>query len=302
MAYILANDGIDSEAKKTLEDLGHVVDINHYESIDLDHKIKDIDILIVRSNTKVRAHLIDLAHETKKLKMIIRAGVGLDNIDVAYAKSKHIHVFNTPNSSTNAVAELTIGHMFALARYIYHANVSMREGKWLKKSYTGIELAGKHLGLIGFGRIGQAVAKKAKALGMTVTYFSLNGPKQWLPTCKYQTKEELLKSCDFISLHIPYEKGQTPCLGKHEFSIMKKNTYIINTSRGGVVDEEALLDALEEGIVNMAALDVYQDEPTKDERIFKHERISLTPHLGASTKEAQRRIGLEIIDIIKKHV
>ena len=204
MAYILAKDGIDIEAKQLLEDMEHTVDVNHYEGQALEDIIQKTDILIVRSNTKVRQDLIDIARQTKQLKMIIRAGVGLDNIDVVYAKKKHIHVFNTPHSSTNAVAELTICHMLSMARHIYHANVTMRQGKWLKKQYTGIELAGKHLGVLGFGRIGQAVAKKAKVLGMTVTYFSLNGPKQWLPTCKFQPKEELLKSCDFITVHVPF--------------------------------------------------------------------------------------------------
>ncbi len=299
---ILANDGIDPSAKNVLEEMGHTVDVSHYEGDELEEKIKNIDCLIVRSATKIRKPLINAALETGHLKLIIRAGVGIDNIDHAYAIEKGINVFNTPHASSNAVAELTIGHMLSMARYIYHANVTMRQGQWLKKDYTGIELSGKKLGLIGFGKIAQLVAKKALALGMHVSYYSLRGAKDKLPECAYHTKEHILKHSDFISLHIPHQKGEKPFIGEAEFALMKKNTYLINTARGGVIDEDALLDALDQGIVAVAALDVYQDEPTKNDRIYRHDRISLTPHIGASTYEAQQRIGLEIIDTIKKNI
>ncbi len=302
MAYILANDGIDPSAKEILEQLGHVVDITHYDGADLEEKIKTVECIVVRSNTKVRKPLLDIAKKYGKLKLIIRAGVGMDNIDCAYATDCGISVHNTPHSSANAVAELTIGHMLSMARHIYHANVSMRQGLWLKKQYVGIELAGKQLGLIGFGRIAQSVAQKAIALGMKVSYYSIPVIKDAMPECTYVTKEKLLKTSDFISLHIPHQKDEAPFISKKEFDVMKKGTYLINTARGGVVDEEALLNALDQGIVAMAALDVYQDEPTKNARIYTHDLISLTPHIGASTFEAQQRIGLELIEIIKKYL
>ncbi len=299
MAYILANDGIDASAKKVLEDMGHHVDTTHYVGKQLEDQLSKVNCIIVRSNTLIRKPLIDSAKKAGQLKLIIRAGVGIDNIDHSYAMQQGIMVHNTPNASSNAVAELTIGHMLSMARNIFKANVSMRQGEWLKKQYKGIELAGKQLGLIGFGHIGQSVAKKAIALGMTVTYHNLTGPTDVIPECIYQTKEQLLKTSDFISLHLP--KSEKPCISEKEFSSMKKGVYLINTARGGVVDEHALIKALDQGIVDKAALDVYEDEPTKNKQIYMHDRISLTPHLGASTYEAQRRIGFETIDIIKTY-
>ena len=301
MAYILANDGIDPSAKTKLENLGHTVDINHYEGKDLEDKIKHIDCIIVRSNTKIRQPLLDIAKHTGKLQLVIRAGVGMDNIDVEYAKSKGFNVHNTPNSSANAVAELTIGHMFSVARHMYHAQVSMHEGLWLKKQYSGVELSGKRLGLIGFGRIARTVAAKALALGMKVSYYDPYVKNDDTSLCVCESKETILKTSNFISMHIPFSKGQKPCIGKEEFLIMKKGTYLINAARGGVVDEDALLDALDQGIVAAAALDVYQNEPTRNERIYTHDKISLTPHIGASTHEAQERIGQELIEIIKNY-
>jgi D-3-phosphoglycerate dehydrogenase len=242
--------------------------------------------------------LIDKALETKQLKLIIRAGVGIDNIDHAYAKEKGITVRNTPNSSSDAVAELAIGHMFSLARHIYISNVTMREGKWNKKLYKGIELNGKTLGLVGFGRIAQSVARKAMALGMKVIYTDIAGRNEEMTQCLFVEKDEILEKADFISLHIPFIKDLGPYLGKEEFDKMKKGMYLIHTARGGVVNEEALLNALDSGIVTAAALDVFEEEPTKNEKIYTHERISLTPHIGASTIEAQARIGLETIEVI----
>lgn len=302
MSYILANDGIDQNAKVILEQQGHVVDIKHYEGKDLEEMIMRVECIIVRSQTNIRKALIDIATTTGVLKLIIRAGVGIDNIDHVYAKSKGISVMNTPNASTNAVAELTIGHMLSMARYIYQANISMRQGKWLKKEYKGIELSGKQLGLIGFGRIAQSVAKKAIGLGMVVSYYDLFGQSEHMPECTYKTKEALLKESDIISLHIPFNKDEGAFLGASEFKMIKKGAYLINAARGGVVDETALLDALDQGIIEKAALDVYEEEPIKNERIYTHPKISLTPHIGASTHEAQRRIGFEIIDVIKKYL
>ena len=298
MYKILANDGIDKSAELKLIELGYEVDTNHYDGAELDEMIKKVDCIIIRSATKIRVALIDEALKTNQLKLIIRAGVGIDNIDHAYAKEKGISVRNTPNSSSDAVAELAIGHMFSLARHIYISNVTMRQGKWNKKQYKGIELNGRTLGLVGFGRIARSVAKKAMALGMTVIYNDIAGQSELMPECKYVTKDELLKQSDFISLHIPFIKEMGPYLGTEEFNKMKKGMYIIHTARGGVVNEDALLMALDSGIVEKAALDVYEDEPTKNEKIYTHDAISLTPHIGASTIEAQARIGLETIEVI----
>ncbi len=298
MYKILANDGIDPSSRDRLIELGYDVDTTHYDGAELDQKIQEVDCIIIRSATKIRKPLIDIALQAKQLKLIIRAGVGIDNIDHVYAKEQGISVRNTPNSSSDAVAELVLGHMFALARHIYISNVTMRQGKWNKKQYQGFELNGKTLGLVGFGRISKSVAKKAMALGMKVIYDDILGQSELLPECKYVGKERLLQEADIISLHIPFQKDSGSYIGQPEFDVMKKGMVIINTSRGGVVNEDALLMALDSGIVKMAALDVYEEEPTKNERILQHDMISLTPHIGAATIEAQARIGQETVEVI----
>jgi len=302
MYKILANDGIDKSAELKLISLGYKVDTFHYEGEELSKKIKEIDCIIVRSATKVRKPLIDEALKTKQLKLIIRAGVGIDNIDHVYSEEKGILVRNTPAASSDAVAELVIGHMFALARHIYISNVTMRKGQWNKKAYLGIELSNKTLGLVGFGRIAQSVAKKAMNLGMKIIYTDLFGENKAFNNCRFVSKEQLLKQADFISLHIPYDKETGPYLGKTEFDMMKDGMYLIQASRGGVIDEAELLIALDSGKVKKAALDVFEEEPTKNERIYTHPAISLTPHIGASTIEAQARIGVETIELIIKNL
>ena len=302
MYKILANDGIDKDAELRLVELGFEVDTNHYKDEDLTKKIKEVDCIVIRSATKIRKPLIDEALKGGRLKLIIRAGVGIDNIDHEYSEEQGIIVRNTPRSSSDAVAELAIAHMFALARHIYISNVTMRNGQWNKKLYLGIELSGKTLGLVGFGRIAKSVAKKAMALGMKVIYTDISGKSDELPECQFVSKNELLTQSDFISLHIPFNKELGPYLGETEFNLMKDGMYVIQASRGGVVNEEALLKALDNGKVKKAALDVFEDEPTKNERIYTHESISLTPHIGASTKEAQARIGLETIDVILEYL
>lgn len=301
MYKILANDGIDKSAELKLVELGFEVDTNHYEGVELDQKIKEIDCIVIRSATKIRKPLIDEAVNGGRLKLIIRAGVGIDNIDHVYSMEQGIVVRNTPKSSSDAVAELAIAHMFALARHIYISNVTMRNGQWNKKAYAGIELSGKTLGLVGFGRIAQSVARKAMALGMKVIYNDLFGRSDSLQECTFVSKEDLLTKSDFISLHIPFSKEEGPYLGKAEFDLMKEGMYVIHTARGGVVDEKELLVALDSGKVKKAALDVYENEPTKNEGIYTHESISLTPHIGASTVEAQARIGLETIEVILEY-
>lgn len=299
MIRILAADGMEASAIKNLEESGFEVVNEHYELPELMEKIKEFDVVVVRSATKIREPLIDEALKSGRLKLVIRGGVGVDNIDVKYAEEKGISVRNTPNASSASVAELAIGHMFNIARHIHSANVTMREGKWNKKHYEGIELSGKTLGLIGFGRIAKEVAKRADALGMKVIYTNRSGHKPENDPFRYVTMEELYKEADFISLHMPKLADRPYLIGKEEIEKMKDGVYLVNTARGGLIDEEALCDALDRGKVTAAAVDVFKEEPTKNERIYTHEKISLTPHTGASTVEAQLRIGEEIISIIK---
>ncbi len=301
MAYILANDGISKAAEEKLVALGHTVDTNHYQGDDLVKKIKEVDCIVIRSATKIRVDLIDEAVKGGTLKLIIRAGVGIDNIDHVYAKEQGIAVRNTPNSSSDAVAELALGHMFALARNIYIANVTMRQGKWNKKQYAGIELTGKTLGLVGFGRIAQSLAKKAIALGMTVIYDDIAGANEAIEWAKFVGKDALLKQADFISLHIPFIKEVGPYFDEVAFDACKEGLYLVNTARGGVVSEAALLKALDSGKVAAAAIDVFEEEPTKNEELCAHDKVSLTPHIGAATNEAQDRIGDETIAVIQEY-
>jgi len=300
MVRILVADGMEQAAIKDLRDSGFEIIEKFYEVEELKQQIKEFDVIVVRSATKVREPIIDAALETGRLKLIIRGGVGVDNIDVEYAKSKGITVANTPNASSASVAELAIGHMFCIARFMHIANHTMRQGKWEKKHYEGIELAGKNLGLIGYGRIAKETAKRAMALGMKVVYTNRSGDKND-PDFKYVTMDELLAKSDFISLHIPGSKDKKAVIGDAEFAKMKDGVFIVNAARGGVVCEDALIKALDSGKVAAAALDVFAEEPTKNEAIYTHPKISLTPHIGASTAEAQLRIGEEIVSIIKNH-
>jgi D-3-phosphoglycerate dehydrogenase len=298
MAIILANDAMDQDAAKALKERGHDLIEHHYEIDELKEKIKEVDIIIVRSATKIREELIDEASKGGKLKLIIRAGVGLDNIDVDYAKSKGIKVRNTPNSSSRAVAELAIGQMISLARYTYIANVTMRDGQWNKKQYKGSELLDKKLGLIGFGRIAKETAHLGELLGMKVLYTNRSGPKDGYDNYQYKEMDDLLKESDFISLHVPFNKEQGAVISEDEFKKMKDGVFLVNCARGGVVDEAALLDALESGKVAAAAVDVFEEEPTPNEKLYTHPKVALTPHIGGSTKEAQARIGDEIVSTV----
>jgi D-3-phosphoglycerate dehydrogenase len=298
MAIILANDAMDQDAAKALIERGHDLIEHHYEIDELKEKIKEVDIIIVRSATKIREELIDEASKGGKLKLIIRAGVGLDNIDVDYAKSKGIKVRNTPNSSSRAVAELAIGQMISLARYTYIANVTMRDGQWNKKQYKGSELLDKKLGLIGFGRIAKETAHLGELLGMKVLYTNRSGPKDGYDNYQYKEMDDLLKESDFISLHVPFNKEQGAVISEDEFKKMKDGVFLVNCARGGVVDEAALLEALESGKVAAAAVDVFEEEPTPNEKLYTHPKVALTPHIGGSTKEAQARIGDEIVSTV----
>ncbi|MDP4089214.1 MAG: D-2-hydroxyacid dehydrogenase [Bacillota bacterium] len=298
MYRVLVTDGMEKNAVDKLKALGYEVIEQFYEPDALGGALQEFDVLVVRSATKVRKPIIDKALEAPKLKLVIRGGVGVDNIDVAYALERGIKVTNTPNASSASVAELALAHMFALARFVNISNVTMRDGKWEKKKYEGIELAGKTLGLIGFGRIARELAKKANALGMKVVYYDIVGKVQGYDDFECLDFNEVLKKADFLSLHIPYDKTRGTVIGKEELALMKDGAYLINCARGGVVCEDALLEALNAGKIAGAGIDVFVEEPTKNDALLNHPNVSVTPHIGAQTAEAQTRIGEEIVNII----
>jgi D-3-phosphoglycerate dehydrogenase len=256
------------------------------------------EAVVVRSATKVPAPAIEAG---ANLKVVIRGGVGVDTIDVEAAKKKGIAVRNTPGASSAAVAEITLAHMFALARHLHRANVTMRKGEWLKKEYEGSELAGKTLGIIGIGRIGQSLATKANALGMKIIAFDSIVKSAPLPFITMVTFDELLAQSNFVTLHIPKPKDGGAVIGAAEIAKMKDGVFIVNAARGGVVDESALLDALNSGKVAGAGIDVWAKEPTDNPTLVNHDRVCCTPHLGASSKEAQERIGGEVVEILKEY-
>ena len=300
---ILASDGMEKSAVANLIKKGHevVVPESTPTPVELTQLVKEFDVLVVRSATKVRIPVIDSAAEAGRLKLIIRGGVGIDNIDHKYAEEKGIAVRNTPRASSDAVAELALAHMLSCARFVSAAGHSMRENKWEKKAYAkGIELAGKTLGVIGYGRIGQSLGRKAQALGMKVLAYDIyhvEGIEN--ENMKYAELDEVLANSDFISLHTPSLDGK-PLINEETIAKMKDGVNIINTSRGANIDEAALLAALESGKVRSAGLDVWTEEPSKNEALYSHPMVSCTPHIGASTVEAQKRIGAEIVDIIGK--
>ena len=297
---VLANDGLEKGAINELELLGVEVVTDHLEKDQLINKICDFDVLIVRSATKVTADVLDAA-SNGNLKLVIRAGVGVDNIDVPYAKKLNIDVRNTPSASSNAVAELALAHILAVSRYIGVSNFSMRNGQWNKKKYKGCEIAGKTLGIVGIGRIGRLLGEKAEALGMNVIYTDLLG-KQDNISFKYVEFEELLKESDYISLHVPYDKNSGALIGKKEIELMKDGVFLINCARGKVVDEKALLEGLNSGKIAGAGIDVFEEEPTSNMELINHPNVSVTPHIGASTNEAQDRIGKEVVNIVKEYI
>ncbi|MDB2675559.1 D-2-hydroxyacid dehydrogenase [Flavobacteriales bacterium] len=310
---VLANDGISQSGIDTLEAAGFEVITQKVAQEQLANVIneKGINVLLVRSATTARKDLIDAC---PNLKLIGRGGVGMDNIDVNYAKSKGLEVINTPAASSESVAELVFAHLFNLVRFVYDSNRLMPlEGdtkfKDLKKAYAkGSELKGKKLGIIGFGRIGQEVAKRAIGLGMEViandkfikdaeielTFF--DGQKTTF-NLKTTTFEEVLKNSDFLTLHIP-KTSDKAVIGKEEFEMMKDGVGIVNAARGGVIDEDALLEALNSAKVSAAGLDVFDNEPTPKIKLLMQPNVSLTPHIGAATNEAQNRIGVELADKI----
>jgi D-3-phosphoglycerate dehydrogenase / 2-oxoglutarate reductase len=300
MLKILANDGMEASSVSYLQGLGHEVDTNHYELDWLKENLKNYDAIVIRSATKLREELIDCVAGSR-LKLMIRAGVGIDNIDVAYAESKGIAVRNTPNSSSASVAELAIAHIFSLTRFVGISNVTMRKGEWNKKAYEGTEVTGKTIGIIGFGRIGNELAKRAAALGMNVMYADKNGKRADLPQYEYAETDELLAKADIVSLHMPFIKEVGPVVTKETIAKMKDGAYIINTARGELIDTAALIEALDSGKLSGAGLDVFAEEPLKDLELANHPKVSVTPHIGGATKEAQTRIGQEVCDVIVNH-
>lgn len=298
MIRVLANDGLEASGVAALQAAGFEVVTDHVDQAVLGEALKEYDVLIIRSATTVTAEVVEKA-EGGKLKLVIRAGVGMDNIDIPAATAKDITVKNTPNASSNSVAELAIGHMFALARYIAISNVTMRNGQWNKKNYEGSEIAGKTLGIVGMGRIGRSLATKAVALGMKVVYTDLFGKQDSL-SYDFLSTEDLLKTSDFISLHVPYDKAQGSLIGAKEFALMKDGAFLIDCARGKVVEEAALLEALNSGKIAGAGLDVFEQEPTHNQELVNHPNVSATPHIGAATKEAQTRIGEEVVSTVKE--
>ncbi|KAB8152216.1 3-phosphoglycerate dehydrogenase [Kordia sp. TARA_039_SRF] len=310
---ILANDGISQSGIDALTNDGFEVITTKVAQEQLINYINEHKIagLLVRSATKVRKDIIDAC---ESLKLIGRGGVGMDNIDVEYAKSKGIHVINTPAASSSSVAELVIGHLFTGVRFLHDANRNMPlEGdsrfKDLKKSYAkGTELRGKTLGIIGFGRIGQATAERALGLGMnviasdvyiekaTVSVNFFNGQSVDFEI-ETEAMEAVLKKADFITLHVPAQKEYI--IGKKEINMMKQGAGIVNASRGGIIDEVALIDALDARKLSFAGLDVFENEPTPAIKVLMNPYVSLTPHIGAATNEAQDRIGLELASQIR---
>lgn len=291
---VLVSDGIEEIGAKILTEAGLEVVNKKVTPEELLQTIKEYDAIIVRSATKVTREVIDAGN----LKAIARGGVGLDNIDVAYAKEKGIPVLNTPGASSISVAELAIAHMFSVARFINVSNIEMRNGKWPKKDYAhGFELTGKTLGLIGFGNIGKEVAKRALGLGMTVVATDPFVTSTDMDV-KIVSKDELLALADVISLHIPFIKAEGPTIKKAEFDKMKDGVVLINCARGGVVVEKDLLEALNSGKVKAAGIDVFENEPFTEAQheLINHPKVSVTPHIGASTDEAQERVGQEIAE------
>jgi D-3-phosphoglycerate dehydrogenase len=284
---VLICDATDPNALKIIEEAGiEVVNQPDITPEELLETISEFPCMVVRSRTKVTKEVIDAG---TSLKAIVRAGVGLDNIDVAYAKEKGVQVLNTPSASTQSVAELTIAYLMALARGIPQMTASMKDGKWEKKKFVGVEVAGKILGLIGSGRIGKAVADRASALGMDVIAYDPYISE--LPGVQLVELDELFSQADYISLHVPHTDETHNILDSTAFQKMKSGVRIINCGRGGTIDEQALIAAITDGKVAGAALDVFAVEPLTDPRLFELDQVIGSPHVGAGTSEAKARVG-----------
>jgi D-3-phosphoglycerate dehydrogenase len=296
---ILVSDEIDEEGVRLLKELGDVDVALGLKPTELVERVKDYDVLVVRGATKVTKEVIDAA---KKLRIIGRAGAGLDNVDAQAAKARGIAVLNTPEAPTIAVAELVIGLMLSWARRIPQADASMKAGRWLKSELMGTELRGKTLGIVGTGRIGQAVGYRASAFGMRI--IAQDCVRYWefveRTGCEYADLGMVMSESDFVTIHLPLAPDTRHMIAKAQFALMKPGAVLINTSRGEVVDEAALVEALARGKIAGACLDVFSREPPVDSPLLKLPNLLLTPHIGASTREAQREAALLIAKKIKE--
>ena len=300
MVKILITDDIHEEAVEILRKVGDVEIATNLSREELKRKIEDVDVIVVRSGTKLTR---DILEHAKKLKIIARAGVGVDNIDVEYATERGIIVVNSPDASSISVAELTMGLMLAAARNIPQATASLKRGEWDRKSFKGIELYGKTLGVIGLGRIGQQVVKRAKAFGMNIVGYDPYIPEEVARDLGVKLLDDLNELCkvsDFITLHVPLTPKTRHIIGKEQISLMKRNAIIVNCARGGLIDERALYEALKEGRIRAAALDVFEEEPPRNNPLLTLDNVIGTPHQGASTEEAQKSAGILVAEQIVK--
>lgn len=295
---LLITDGLSSDGLKMLEDSG-LFEISFHKAVDkeaLKAMLPEYEAVVIRSATKMTKELIDCA---SKLKVIMRAGAGVDNVDVKHATEKGVLVFNCPGVNNNAVAELTIGFLFSLLREIPRATSGMKNNLWEKKELVGGEASGRTIGILGFGAIGNLVGRACNALGMNVIVFDPRSSelkknaefgfvKAW-----HSSIDEVFAAADVVTLHMPLLDSTRNSIGASQFGKMKKGSYFINCARGGIVEEPALLAALENGTLAGAALDVFAEEPTpKDYALVKHPKVICSPHIGAATKEAQHKVGL----------
>ena len=302
---VLVCDPIHEDGLKILKDAGFEVDVNPNISYEeLKEKVRDYNVLVVRSRTKVTREIIEAG---ENLRVVGRAGAGIDNIDVEAAKERGIIVLNTPEAPAIAVAELTMGLLLSLARQIPRADRSMKEGKWAKKEFRGWQLNGKTFGIVGLGHIGEKVARLAKAFGMKILITKRTPPSPEILKeleAEFVPLDELLRRSDIISLHVPLTPQTRHMIGEREIQLMKDGAFIINTSRGAVIDEKALFNALKSGKLGGAALDVYEIEPPRDYSLMKLPNVVCTPHIGAQTVEAQRAaatlLAQKIVDALKR--
>ena len=301
MVNILVTDKIDEEGIRRLREVAQVDVATGLKPTELLERVKDYEVLVVRSATKVTKEVIEAG---KKLKIIGRAGAGLDNVDAGAAKARGIKVLNTPEAPTEAVAELVMGLMLSWARRLPQADSSMKQGKWLKSELMGTELKGKTLGIIGTGRIGQTVGYMANAFGMKIIAQDCVRYSEFVlkTGCEYFDLETLLKESDYLTIHLPLTPDTKHMIGRAQFAMMKPTAVLINTSRGEIVDENALVEALTSGKIAGACLDVYSREPPVDSPLLKLPNVVLAPHIGASTHETQREAAILISEKIKEAI
>ena len=291
-------DSLNEKVLKELQTIGECVDISssNTKNEDLDENIEDAEIVVIRSGTTLDKAIIE---KGKSLKIIARCGVGVDNIDVDYAKSQNIFVTNSPSANLISVVELTVALIISAARKINLADKHLKEGKWNRKEFVGIELSGKQLGIIGFGKAGKLVSERMKAFGMSIAFYD---PyiKDWNGSEKNLELDELLTSSDIVSIHVIKTKETENLISKEKLDLLKENAILINTSRGGVLDEDYLIELLKSKKIFGAGLDVYSEEPPKNIDTFSDLNLISTPHIGASTSEAQLKAGLDTVENIKK--